>query len=118
MRVAVRGSGWVRRLPVVPRGDTVTVTVSTEPLRHVPADDLVSHGYRLVGVHGTGRRDTTAVADVLVPRELQLAHPTWWRQLLDVADRAFDCELGPVRVVLGAELALHLSALRPGGTAA
>ncbi len=115
VRVFAHGTSWVRSLPVVPGEDTVTVTVSSERLRRVPADDLVSHGYRIVGVHGERPRGSGDVVDVFVPQELQTSHPDWWRELLARADRAFACDLGPVRQLLGTELGLHLGALHGDG---
>lgn len=117
VRVFAHGLSWARSLPVVPGGATVTVTVSNEHLGRVPADDLVSHGYRVVGVSSTRPRGSGEVVDLLVPREVRLAHPGWFRELLDRADRAFDCDLGPVRRLMSGELALHGDALAgvPGG---
>lgn len=111
VRVFAHGLSWARSLPAVPGGDTVTVTVSSERLRRVPADDLVSHGYRIVGVHADRPRGRGDVVDIFVPSELQQTQPEWFRALLDVADRAFDCDFGPVRRLLGAQLSLHLAAL-------
>ncbi|MBW3621202.1 MAG: hypothetical protein KY461_13235 [Actinobacteria bacterium] len=113
VRVFAHGLSWVRSLPVVPDGATVTATVSNPRLRRVPADDLVSHGYRVVGTSATRPRGAGDVVDLLVPRELRLAHEGWFRELLGLADRAFDCDLGPVRRLLGAELALHAAAAGP-----
>jgi hypothetical protein len=111
VRVFAHGLSWVRSLPAVPVGTTVTVTVSSERLRRVPADDLVSQGYRIVGVHPDRPRGRGDVVDLFVTAELQAARPDWFRELLEVADRAFDCELGPVRHLLGGQLALHLAAM-------
>lgn len=111
VRVFAHGLSWARSLPVVPGGGTVTVTVSSPGLRRVPADDLVSHGYRVVGVSSSRPRGAGEVIDLLVPAELREAHPDWFRDLLGRADRVFDCDLGPVRRLLGAELALHTAAI-------
>lgn len=111
VRVFAHGLSWARSLPVVPGGATVTVTVSNGRLRQVPADDLVSHGYRVVGVSPGRPRGTGDVVDLLVPRSLQEGHPGWWADLLGRADRAFACDLGPVRRLLGRELAVHAAAL-------
>lgn len=111
VRVFAHGLSWVRSLPVVPGGTTVTVTVSNERLGRVPADDLVAHGYRLVGISSARPRGAGEVVDLLVPREVREAHPDWFRELLDRADRAFDCDLGPVRRLMQGELALHEGAL-------
>lgn len=113
VRVLAHDHSWVRSLPMVPGGKTATVTVSSEALRAVPTDDLVSHGYRIVGVPPVRARTSIDVIDILVPRELQEAYPSWWRALLGRADRAFDCALGPVRSVLAGELSLHLAGLEP-----
>lgn len=111
VRVFAHGLSWARSLPVVPGAGTVTVTVSSPRLGRVPADDLVSHGYRVAGVSRSRPGGSGEVVDLLVPNELQVAHPDWFRELLGRADRAFDCDLGPVRRLLGPELALHAEAL-------
>jgi hypothetical protein len=115
VRVFAHGLSWARSLPVVPADATVTVTVSNPRLQRVPADDLVSHGYRVVGVAATRPRGTGDVVDLLVPLGLQERHPAWWRELLERADRAFPCDLGPVRRLLGHELEVHAAALPRGG---
>ena len=106
VRVRASDRGWAARLPQVPDGRTLTVTVGHPGLLPVPADDLVRNGYRLVGVaaehHPIGRS-----VDVLVPPDLQREHPEWWRGLLDRAERVFDLRLGPVQRVLAVELGLH-----------
>lgn len=110
VRVRSADRGWARRLPRVPDGLVLTVTVGDPSLLPVPVDDLVSGGYRVVGVapHDPplGRH-----VDVLVPAHVRTAHPAWWRSLLVLAERAFDLRLGPVRSVLAAELELHLASL-------
>lgn len=124
VRVFAHGLSWVRSLPVVPNGATVTATVSSSRLQRVPADDLVSHGYRLAGVSSSRPRGAGEVVDLLVLPELRSGHVDWFRELLGRADRAFDCDLGPVQRLLGAELALHVAAIgvhatvatRDGGT--
>lgn len=109
VRVRPRGRSWVGQLPPVPAGATVTVTVTDDALAHVPADDLVSAGYRIAGVVA-GATATPAV-DLLVPGTLITAAPAWFRGLLDAAERAFDCDLGPVQALLGPELRLHERAI-------
>lgn len=112
VRVFAHGASWVRSLPPVPAGRTVTVTVSSPALTRVPADDLVSHGYRLAGVWDSGRRRGAGeTVDLLVPADLAEAHPAWWSELLRQAARAFDLDLGPVQALLGDEVALHLDAV-------
>lgn len=111
VRVFAHGLSWVRSLPVVPGGTTVTATVSDARLGRVPADDLVAHGYRVVGISSARPRGAGEVVDLLVPREVREANPDWFRELLERADRAFDCDLGPVRRIMHDELALHEVAL-------
>lgn len=107
LRLPVEGPAWVRALPPVPRPHTVTVTVSHPRLAAVPADDLVSRGYRIAGIAAGG----PLTVGVLVPDELARAEPTWFSELLRAAARAFDCSYGPVRAVFADELALHQRAL-------
>lgn len=100
---------WVRSLPRVPRGETVTITVNDPRLRRIPVDDLVSHGYRIVGVRDAARRTSAATVDLLVTAELIAAHPQWAARLRARAERAFDLSMGPVLRVLGDVVALHLA---------
>lgn len=113
VRVEVDDTGWVGGLPAVPAGDTVTVSVSEPRMMQVPADDLVSHGYRLVGV--SARQPATgaaAVVDLLVSAAMRERHPAWWRALLGQASRVFDPRFGPAARVLRSELALHAAGCR------
>lgn len=111
MRVPAEDGSWARLLPPLPTGASVTVTVSSTALRNVPADDLVSSGYRIAGVvddpsaHGRG----PAVL-VLVLSELQQQHPTWFRALLGAAERALPCDLGPVQRAYATALTAHATA--------
>jgi hypothetical protein len=109
VRVAAPDRSWARRLPPVPAGHTLTVTVGHPDLLPVPADDLLGSGYRIVGV-AAEHRPVGWTIDVLVPAEVRAADPDWWRELLGVAERVFDLRLGPVQRVLAAELDLHLRA--------
>lgn len=115
MRVPAEDTSWARALPPLPTGASVTVTVSSNALRQVPADDLVSSGYRIAGVvddlsaHGKG----PAVL-ILVLAELQATHPTWFRELLGAAERALPCDLGPVQRVYGSALQVHATARAAG----
>lgn len=104
---------WVRGLPAVPGGRTVTVTVSDDRLREVPADDLISRGYRIVGVRAPTPRSRGACLDLLITAELLAAHPEWAARVRDRAERAFDLSMGPVQRVLGDVIALHLGSGDP-----
>jgi hypothetical protein len=107
VRVAAPDRSWARRLPPVPASRTLTVTVGHPDLLPVPVDDLVSGGYRVVGV-AADHRPVGRTVDVLVPGELLREHPGWWRELAGAAERVFDLRHGPVQRVLAAELDLHL----------
>lgn len=115
VRVPVDGPSWARRLPPVPAGASLTVTVSAASLGRVPADDLVSSGYRVAGVVEPARLDETSSIHVLVPRSVQQEHPDWFRSLLRAADRALPCDLGPVRHRYAGTLRRHAQA-RGSGT--
>jgi hypothetical protein len=104
----VSGHRWAEDLPPVPDGHRVTVTFSTDldAAHHGPALDLL--GYQVVGVHpGPPGR---CVADFLVSQPLLESHPTWWRSLAGLADRAFNLALGPVLSSLAPVLRRHLDA--------
>lgn len=110
VRVRADSPSWISRVPPLPRGEVVTVSVSEPSLREVPSQDLRRCGYRIVGVHPwRPATDGHGTVDLLVTAALIDTWPSWWRQLLSVADRAFDLRLGPVQRVLGQELALHLT---------
>lgn len=103
---------WAEVLPAAP--GPVTVTVGHPDLLGDDAAALERaldpRGYRIVGV-ASAARPIGAVVDLLVPRELRESHPAWWAALGRDAERIFDLDLGPVRLVLAAELALHERAL-------
>lgn len=111
VRVPAHGQGWAARLPAVPRGRVLTVTVGHDSLLPVPVDDLIAGGYRIVGVADT-RRPVGDYVDVLVPGDLREGEPGWWQRLVAAADRVFDLRMGPVRALLGPEIDLHLTASR------
>jgi hypothetical protein len=92
----------------VPDGHQVTVSFSTDvgAAHHGPA--LEQLGYRVVGVQSATVPAGVSIADFLVSQELLEAHPTWWRTLADLADRAFSLALGPVLASLAPVLRSHL----------
>jgi hypothetical protein len=98
---------WISELPPVPGSGTLTVTVGRADLLPVPVEELMSRGYRLVGV-AAEHRPIGPTVDVLVPAGLREAEPQWWRQLAPLAERVFDLRMGPVRLVLAAEIAVHV----------
>jgi hypothetical protein len=107
VRMTAPDRTWARQLPPVPRDRTLTVTVGHPALLPVPVDDLVSGGYRIVGV-ASEQRPVGRNVDVLVPGDLRASEPAWWSELLRGAERVFDLRHGPVQRVLAAELELHL----------
>lgn len=107
VRVLATDGTWIRRVPEVPNGATVTVSIGTRAHRDVSDLDLLRSGYRIVGPH-PGSSLPKGV-ELLVPGDLMASEPAWWRALLEVADQAFDLRLGPVQVVLGNHLTPHLS---------
>ncbi len=110
VRVRADSPAWIHRVPPVPGGDAVTVSVSDASLREVASPDLLERGYRVVGIHPwRAATDGHGAVDLLVTAALVEREPVWWQQLLAVADRAFDLRLGPVQRVLGQEIALHLT---------
>lgn len=112
VRIPATGTDWAGRLPPVPGGRVLTVSVGDPALLGVPADDLVSAGYRIVGLVPGGT--ATMRVDVLVPAALRTGEVAWWRALLAGAERVFDLRMGPVQHVLGPELAAHLAGRSAG----
>jgi len=113
VRVAAHDRTWARRLPPVPGGRVLTVTVGHPDLLPVDGDDLLLGGYRIAGV-AAAHRPVGHNIDVLVPGNLRRGDADWWEDLLAGAERVFDLRLGPVARVLAAELDLHLRALATG----
>ncbi len=110
VRVSADTPDWIDRLPAVPGRGVVTVSVSDPSLREVPSAALARSGYRVVGVHPwRPATDGHGSVDLLVTSLLIETQPAWWRELLMIADRAFDLRLGPVQRVLGQEIVLHLT---------
>lgn len=106
VRVLARGGEWIHRLPDVPAGGTVTVSIGTTAHRDVADLDLLRSGYRVVGPHPRSRLPEGV--ELLVTAEMMAAHPQWWQAVLRVADKAFDLRLGPVQLVMGNHLTPHL----------
>lgn len=109
VRVLADGPEWLDHLPAVPGGDVVTASVSDVALRPTGPEQLADRGYRVVGVlqpRAPGTR--TAVVDLLVEAAVAQRHPAWWRQLLEIADTAYDLRLGPVQRALGPQISLHV----------
>ena len=98
---------WISELPVVPGSRTLTVTVGRADLLPVPVEELMSRGYRLVGV-AAEHRPIGPTVDVLVPADLRESEPQWWQQLEPLSERVFDLRMGPVRMVLAAEIDVHV----------
>lgn len=107
VRLRARDRGWIAELPPVPSGHTLTVTVGRPDLLPVPVEELLSRGYRLVGV-AAEHRPIGPTVDVLVPEGLREDAPQWWERLAPLAERVFDLRMGPVRLVLAAEIDVHL----------
>lgn len=93
-------------LPATPAMARVTATTSPRCGYRCTAA-LSRRGYVVVGAATAGVSERGAHVDVYVPANLRDAHPRWFDALLTRASRAFDCDLGPVQMLFGAELALH-----------
>ncbi len=107
VRLRAEDRGWIGELPVVPGARTLTVTVGRADLLPVPVEELLARGYRLVGV-AAEHRPIGPTVDVLVPASLREEASDWWEQLEPLAERVFDLRMGPVRLVLAAEIDVHL----------
>jgi hypothetical protein len=107
LRLTVDGDDWGEHLPPVPPGQDVTVAFSTADAEAVHAEALALLGYRVVGEPAATTGD--AVAEVLVRQAVLEAHPTWWRALAALADRAYNLAHGPAAALLAPALAPHLA---------
>lgn len=107
VRLRARNRDWISELPVVPGDQTLTVTVGRSDLLPVPVGELIARGYRLVGV-AAEHRPIGPTVDIFVPIHLRDERPDWWARLAPLAERVFDLRMGPVRLLLAAEIELHL----------
>lgn len=108
VRLRAASELWIDRVPPVPSGHIVTATVSSQALADVPADELVARGVRVVGRHVSPRIGRGTV-DLLVPTTLLESSTSWFRQLLEEAERVFDLAHGPVQHLFAAEISTHLA---------
>lgn len=106
VRVHADGPEWIDRLPPVPAGHVVTVSLGSRAQASVTDDALAATGYRIVGPQPSTSLPTAV--ELLVTGELMAIDPAWWSRLLGVADQAFDLRLGPVQLVMGNHLPVHL----------
>lgn len=109
VRIPIARATDLAALPRVPAPHRVTVSVSAPTLRHDPAA-LAELGYDHRGTHVTQGRLASAPghALLLVRAPLLDGQPDWARAILGRADKAWDCDLGPVRLALAAALDSHL----------
>jgi len=108
VRVLSEDASWIDELPPVPAGHVVTVAIGSTAQRAVSDDALAATGYRIVGPQPA--TSLPPAIELLVPGSLMVADPLWWSRLLGVADQAFDLRLGPVQMVMGNHLPVHLDA--------
>lgn len=101
---------WPARLPALPDGEQVTLTLGRPDLLPLDTGPLRARGYRVVGA-ASEHRPLGPVVDLLVTEALRARAPGWWSEVLASAERVFDLRLGPVQVVLRSELLLHARAL-------
>lgn len=117
VRVFAHAAAWVRTLPPVPDGWTVSVTVSHDELATPAVADLERAGYRIAGVTPPLRpADAGFAVDLLVPDALRQAHPDWFAGLVRQSQRVFDLRFGPVRRLFGPVLDLHRGMGNAAGT--
>ncbi len=106
VRVPVEPASRLLRLPRVPEGHTVTVTVNLTDPNALPAATLAHLGYRIVDRFANVRSLNEPCADLLVMPETR-ADGDWLTELTMMAERVFALDLGPVRKVFAEELAVH-----------
>lgn len=106
LRLHAEDASWIDRLPAAPTA--VTVTVDRRRLADVPVDELVAKGYRIAGIVASG--DDAPGVDLLVPAATQASDPAWWTDVLRAADRAYDLDMGPARLLLAERLRVHCGA--------
>ncbi len=107
VRIRAEDASWIDRVPPVPVDHVVTVSTGATAQRQVTDDALAATGYRIVGAQPP--TSLPAAVELLVPGALMAAEPDWWSRLLAVADQAFDLRLGPVQLVMGNHLPVHLA---------
>jgi hypothetical protein len=112
LRVVADDASWIERVPPVPTGHVVPVTVDGPALARVPVDELVARGYRIRATV-PAPMDGHGAVDLLVLPRLRSEHPGWWADACAAADRLFDLELGPVRLLFTPTLREHVHDLVP-----
>lgn len=107
VRIDASTADWPRRLPAVPPGTTVTMTVSSSDLV-ADADLLCTRGYVLVDVVPAPLLDgDDLVVDLVVPCGLADDWPGWWAAVTAVASGVFAAAHGPVSRVFADLLTAH-----------
>lgn len=109
-------AAWPDRLPAVPPGHLVSVTVST-PSMAARWPEIEARGYRFAGevaapllVRAT---EVTDVVDIVVDQSLIDEDPLWWRSLARHAWHTFPLAFGPVLHVFSDVLDVHGSVWVP-----
>ncbi|MGH3441680.1 MAG: hypothetical protein ACRDUY_06485 [Nitriliruptorales bacterium] len=110
VRILAPDDRWPGRLPIVPAGHLVSITVTSAAMAS-RWPELEERGYRFAGevpapllVRGAEVRD---VADIVVGEPLVAQEPAWWRALLREARHTFPLAFGPVLTVFDEVLAKH-----------
>lgn len=110
LRIEVAAINDLSALPRVPAPHSVSVSVSDAHVRsRLDDDNLATLGYRVVGMHQARPGGPSVEALLLLRSPLLDAHPTWARELMRRADRAYDGDLGPVQAVFASVFQRHLA---------
>lgn len=106
VRLRAEGVSWAERLPALPEGHVVTLSVSPPTL--VDPSTLASRGYRFVGAGPPPlARASACIADLVISEELIAADPSTWASLRGAALRVFPLANGPVAKLFASLVTAH-----------
>lgn len=109
VRLPILGPDALATLPAVPAPHQVTISLGDPALRALVAPGtLEALGYQLVGAHDVDGL-LLPEALVLVRAVLVTAHTAWMKRLLARADKAWDLDLGPARMIMRSRIERHLA---------
>lgn len=111
VRLRAEGVSWAERLPVLPEGHVVTISVS--PPTFVDLSTLASRGYRLVGLGAAPlARASSCIVDLVISEDLISAHPSTWASLREAALKVFPLANGPVAMLFASLVTAHEASRR------
>lgn len=117
LRLRIDGTDWAEHVPPVPQDHDVSVSFASGRSRARHSRSLGELGYRIVEINhavdvagggsaGGGGNDGEFVDMVLRIGAVE-KHPSWWRALAALAERAYPLALGPAARMWSPLVAQH-----------